>query len=248
MENKKVTIKSNIPVITERTTLDELIAILGPVTKARSTPNSKVLRENAGNPIVSVDRCVVYRNGYAVYDNDTGRTVVWVPDCSSFTYHFNKRKDSEQGNDIAESFVFSNETLKSLPWVIAITLIGEHRIEKLAMRRKGDRKENKSLIRGDNEEGDAMDELKGQENSFALEYFWREPQIGEDPETIYIHREAQMELLERMTSAQREAFVLYYQYGYTQYEIADILGISQNAVKCRLQGAVARMKYFHSFF
>ena len=242
MENRKVTSNCSIPVITEQTTLGELISALGPVIKAEMTPNSKTLREKAGNPIASVDRCVVYRNGYAVYDNETGRTVVWVPDCISFTYRFNKMKDSELGNEIAETFIFPDETLLSLPWPIAITLIGEHRIEKLAMRRKGDRKESKFLIRGDNEEGDSIDEMEEREDSLAKEYFWREDQLGDDPEMIVIRKECRQRALNSMTEKQRQAFILYYRYGFTQREIAENLSLARTTVMHRLEDALKKVK------
>ena len=38
------------------------------------------------------------------------------------------------------------------------------------MHRKGDRKESKSLIRGNNEEGDAMGDNEEHEDSLAKEY------------------------------------------------------------------------------
>ena len=67
---------STIHTITDNTTLGELLAILGDVTKTGKTPTSKTLREEAGEPIASEERCMVYANGYAVYDNGSGRTVV----------------------------------------------------------------------------------------------------------------------------------------------------------------------------
>lgn len=234
MENKNI--------ITENTTLGELLKILGPVSRADKTPTSKMLREEAGEPIASEARCKVYANGYAVYDNGSGRTVVWVPSCVAFTYHFNPMKESEKGGEIKESIDLPEGLLESQPWPIAITLIGDHRIENLSMQRKGDRKQSKSLIRGDNEEGDAMDEMDGREDSLAKEYTWRDEQVGEDPETIYIRQETRREMLESMTEKQRQAFILYFKYGYTQREIADMLGVAQRAVAYRIEGALGHMK------
>ena len=77
------TVNGSSNIITGNTTLAELISILGPVTKAAKTPTSKVLREEAGEPIASSpdplgygDGILVYSNGYAVYDNGSGCTVV----------------------------------------------------------------------------------------------------------------------------------------------------------------------------
>ena len=209
MENRKVTSNCSIPVITERTTLGELISVLGPVTKAKKTPTSKALRENAGTPIASAERCVAYSNGYAVYDNGTGRTVLWIPDCTSFTYSFNRMKKGERDSEMKESSDISEKMLESQPWPIGITLIGEHRIERLIMQRKGDRKQNKSLIHGDNEEREVMVQMEEQDDLLVKELFLREDQIGEDPEAIYIRKETQRRVLDSMTEKQRQAFILY---------------------------------------
>lgn len=50
------------------------------------------------NPIAETKdgACKVYANGYAVYRNETGTTVLWLHDCCSYTYWFTKGiKDSE---------------------------------------------------------------------------------------------------------------------------------------------------------
>ena len=227
-----------IPTITENTTLAELISILGPVTRAAKTPTSKALKEEAGDPIAMDECCKVYANGYAVYDNGSGRTVVWVPSCTSFTYNFDKMKESEKGGesiDLPEGF------LESQPWVIALTLIGDHRVEQNSMNRTGSRTGTKDYDSDDNgdKDGDAEDAL---EKSYRNEYNWREDRIGEDPLTIYIRKETRREMLECMTDKQREVFILYYQYGYTQQEIAEMLGSARTTIMHRLEGAVKKVK------
>jgi len=228
-----------IPAITENTTLGELITILGDVSKAEKTPTSKALRETAGDPIAECDGIRVYANGYGIYDNGSGRTVVWVPDCVSFTYRFDPMKESEKGGEIKEHIDLPEGFLESQPWMLAMTLIGDHRVETLSMQRKADRRQNKTLIRGDNEEGDAMEERV---DSLAKKYTWREDRIGEDPETIYIRKETRQEMLDSMSEKQREAFILYYYYGYTQQEIGKMLCISRDSVNDRLEGALKKVK------
>ena len=49
-------------------------------------------------------------------------------------------------------------------------------------------------------------------------------------------------MLESMTDKQREVFVMYFQEGYTQQEIADIIGATQQAVMDRLNRALDRAK------
>ena len=233
---------SNGNIITENTTLGELIKLLGPVSRADKTPTSKALRETAGEPIAESNSILIYANGYAVYDGDSGRTVVWIPSCVAFTYHFDPMKESEKGGEIRESVDLPAGLLESQPWPIAITLIGDHQAERRSMHRKGDRKETKSLIRGDNEEGDAMEGNDEHEHSLAKEYSWRDEQIGEDPESIYIRMESRQEALANMTNKQRQAFLLYFKYGYNQREIADMLGVAQRAVAYRIEGALGHMK------
>lgn len=250
MENKNTTntINGN-GIITGNTTLGELLGILGPVTRAEKTPTSRKLREEAGEPIASSpdplgygDGILVYSNGYAVYDNGSGRTVVWVPDCVSFTYYFDKMKESEKGGEIKEHIDLPEGLLESQPWVIALTLVGDHRVEQNSMnRRQGGRKGTRDYNADDNgdKDGDA-EEAVG--DSYENGYTWREDQIGEDPETIYIRKETRREMLESMTGKQREVFILYYYYGYRQREIAEMLGIDRASVEDRLNGALKKVK------
>ena len=233
-----------IHTITKNTTLGELLAILGDVTKAGKTPTSKTLREEAGEPIATEERCKVYANGYAVYDNGSGRTVVWVPACVAFKYQFDPMKETEKGYGIAENLDLTEGLLESLPWPVAITLIGDHRIERLSMQRKADRRQNKSLIRGDNEEGDAQEDMEGQEDSLAKEYTWEEGRFGEDPLATLIRREDHEEMIQRMTAKQRGVFLLYVRYGYKQREIADMIGVTQRSVSYRLEGALKHVKNY----
>lgn len=246
MENKTIITESinnsTIPTITENTTLGELISILGPVTKAAKTPTSRKLAEEAGEPIAANDDILVYANGYAVYDNGSGRTVVWVPSCTSFTYYFDKMKESEKGGEIKQSIDLPEGFLESQPWVIAITLIGDHRVDQNSMnRRMGGRKGTKDYDAEDkgDKDGDAEDAI---EESYRNEYNWREDRIGEDPLTIYIRKETRREMLESMTPEQREVFILYFQYGYKQREIADMLGIDRSSVRSRMNYALKKVK------
>ena len=40
--------------------------------------------------------CEVFSNGYAVYDNGDRKTVLWVPDCGTYTYYFGQLRDNEK--------------------------------------------------------------------------------------------------------------------------------------------------------
>lgn len=226
--------------ITTNTTLGELLAILNLGEKPHETPTPRMLRETAGDPVATEERCIVYPNGYAVYDNGSGRTVVWLPDCVSFTYYFVKPKESEVGI-VPEKETLPDGLLESLAWPIAVTLIGDHRVEDNLMNRTGSRTGTKDYDADDNgdKDGDAEDAF---ERSYQNEFFWREGRFGENPEDAYIRKETLREMLESMTEKQRKVFILYYRYGYKQPEIAEILGITKQSVNERLAGALCRAK------
>lgn len=223
------------------TTLKNLIDTLGPVKKADKTPTSRKLREEAGDPILTTEAILIYACGYAVYENESGKTVMWVPGCTSFTYYFGKLTEAER-KYMNQTDALPEGMLEEMPWDLALTLIGDHRIEANRMNSAvGSRKGTIDLdtfLYGD-KDGDA-EEMR--ERSYRKDYEWREDQVGEDPETIYIRKESREEALASMTARQREVFVLYYNQGYKQKEIADMLGIAQQRVSKHLDKALVKMK------
>lgn len=211
--------------------LRNLIDTLGPVKKADKTPTSRKLREEAGEPIITTDTILIYACGYAVYENESGRTVMWVPGCTSFTYHFNKLTEPET-QYMNETEALPDGMLEAMPWELVLTMIGDHRIEANSLNRAGGRAGRQYFECGD--DGDKDDDPEeARERSYRKDYAWREDKMGESPETIYIRKETREEVLAAMTDKQREVFVLYYDRGYRQQEIAEMMGISQQGV-CKL--------------
>jgi len=239
--NAAANVNLAFPTITPGTTLGDLIAALRLGEKPHDMPTPKALRETAGDPVAAAEGILVYGNGYAVYDNGSGRTVIWLPDCLSFTYYFNPMKDSEIGGEIKQTCELPDGLLASEPWPIAVTLIGDHRVENNIMNRMGSRTGTKDYDADDNgdKDGDAEDAV---EKAYRTEYTWTEGRFGEDPLEHVLREERRREMLEAMTDKQREVFILYYQEGYNQYEIADMLGISQKGVAYRLEGAVKKVR------
>ena len=47
---------------------------------------------------IDTDLChlEVFANGYAIYDNGDRKTVLWVPDCGSYTYNFGQLREDER--------------------------------------------------------------------------------------------------------------------------------------------------------
>ena len=270
MENTKnsITINGNVTVnvtnnaitptdtneinITENTTLGELLKLLNLGEKPHEIPTPKKLRENAGKPIAfypvpesaSVENveCTVYSNGFAVYDNGSGRTVIWLPDCTSFTYVFARPKSSEDGK-IPYKKQISDEMLESLSWFMAVMLIGDHRVENNLMNRKSSRKGAKDYDTDDY--GDKCGEAEeAVEEEYRDEFFWNEGRFGENPLDALIRKERNAAMLAAMTDKQREVFLLYYKEGYTQQQIADMLGCVVSMVNKHLKASLKRIKKF----
>ena len=243
MEKKNVVtaVTSGSFVITDRTPLGELLGVLHLTSTSRKpckTPTYKKLRETAGDPIAVCMGCEVFCNGWAVYRNKTGRTVVWLPSCANFTYYFNELKNCEKEylNQTAE---IKEEQLMSKSWVLALTLVGDHRVEKNNMNWTGSRigtRVYESVDEEGNENGDIEEiaySMGGRENDRAL---------GANPLDVFAEKESFEHLMRCLTEKQKEVVVLYYRDGYTQQEIGNILGISRDSVADRLESALKRIK------
>jgi RNA polymerase sigma factor (sigma-70 family) len=235
MENSKFN-------ITEKTTLGELLAILHLGEKPGKTPTPKELRETAGDPVAEEERCLVYSNGWVVYDNGSGRTVLWLPDCVSFTYQFIKPEKNE-AREVSACEELPEGLLASQPWPIAVTLAGDHRIEGNLMNRTGSRKGTKAY------EYEVVPEFEEDtpEETFIKELFFHDASVCENPETGFIRKEMIQEMLNRMTERQRKAFVLVYRDGYSEVEAACLMHISQQSVYRLLTRARATAKKFLKF-
>ena len=131
--------------------------------------------------------------------------------------------------------------LEEMPWEMALTLIGDHRIEANSLNRAGSRSGRADFRSQD--DGDKDDELEeAMERSYRKDYAWREDRIGEDPETIYIRKETREEALAALTDKQREVFRLYYEEGYRQREIAEMMNVAQQTVSRLLDKALNRIR------
>ena len=229
--------------ITEKTTLGELLDILQLGERPVRTPTPRFLRENSGEPVAQKECCIIYRNGWAVYEGESGYTVLWLPECTQFVYCFDKPKASEE-SVVPERVCLPAGLLASQPWPLAVTLLGEHRVETNMMNRTGSRKGTKAY------EYDHLPEYQEDtpEDAFMKELFYQSTLPCENPETAYIRKELIQEMLDAMTDKQRKAFVLYYRYGYTQFEIADMMHISQQSVNRLLDRATfIAKKYLKSY-
>lgn len=202
-----------LPPITAKTTLGEVIAMLRLGERPVKTPGTKILRMSS-EPIADMNGCTLFRNGFAIYENASGRTVVWLPYCTSFTYYFNKLRDAEK-DTLSETYELPEGFLETQPWVIAVTLIGDHRIEHNSMNRTGSRKDTVDLASKDN--GDKAGEMEEViADPFRRAFNWYDGHMGENPQDAVERRETREEMLADMTDKQREVFIMYYRDGMSQ--------------------------------
>lgn len=231
--------------VTEETTLRELLEMIGAVDRAEKTPTSKALREKKREdgtmeqvqPLAETANgdCKVYANGYAVYSNNTGTTVLWLADCCSFTYQFDALKENGK-NYVPQKSIVGEDVLGNQPWFMAVMLRGDHQVETNSMNRQFDRKGAKKEI---------WDEDESEEKR---EKRWNPGYHFESPEAAYIKKEILQEQLAKLTDRQREVFILYHRCGYNQQEIADMLKLNRLTVREYLKVAEAKIRNFEKLF
>ena len=241
MENK-TTFNAQLT-ITPRTKLGEVLEMLDLGEKPAKTPSVKALYEESA-PIAEMNGCALFRNGFVVYTNRSGRTVIWLPRCTYFTYYFNKLRDAEK-DTLHETFTLPEGYLEKQRWVVAVTLIGEHRIEANAMNRTGSRKDTVDLAskdRGDKD--DRVEEVVA--DPYRRAFNWYDGHMGENPLDAIIRRENREEMLAAMTDKQREVFIMYYRDAMTQEQIAETIGVTKQSVSARLINALEIAKKIFS--
>ncbi len=217
-------------------TLKDLLASLDAVSKMEKAPTPKALREGAGKPVAELPGLQVYQNGYAVYENSSGRSVFRAAEGLSFTYCFQPARPGEN-SPLPTSFTIPRKVLEELPWYIPLTLVGDYRVEyngRIHSRECSLNLEDPGML--DN----LLSEKEYSSDSFGFGF-----SLGENPESTLIRRETNEELLSALTGRQREVFALYYLEGCNQYEIADMLGMSRPAVSRLLRRALDRLEGSH---
>lgn len=162
--------------------------------------------------------------------NSTGRTVVLLPKCTEFTYHFGELKPCEK-EYLKQKDKLEDGFLEGQSWVLAITLIGEYRIEANLMNRTGSRAGTR-LYSSVDEEGNDTGDIE--EIAYIKGYKMNDRSLGIDPIDAFAEKEYMEQLMSCLTEKQREVIVLYYHEGYTQQQIGEILGISRESVADRL--------------
>lgn len=200
-----------------------------PLKKAKRRPGAIQLRTEV--PRIAVKEigdeglCEVFANGYGIYDNGNRKTVLWVADCGSITYHFTKLRDNEKQYQLEKDTV-GRDTLGPAPWYIALMLRGEDSIEY-------NLDHPKSI-------GTMSDSGKKEDFEVKPATHWIAGCHFDNPEEAYIKKEEAAELRRKVSGLkqkQRDAVDLYYYEENSQEEAAERLGISQSSFSERLSNA-----------
>ncbi len=214
---------------TQTFTLQELIRKTARVSPAAKTPTPAALKKSCGEPLTQIPGLRVYGNGYAVYENASGRSVFPVEDGRSFTFSFQPARPG-QPSEVADSCRIPERVMDGLPWYVPLTLAGDYRVEN---NRRLHRREYslEAMLPG---EGGALAGEGGPGGA--------ERNACEGPERALIRKENLREMLEALTARQREVFTCCCLEGRSQQEAAESLGIARSAVSRSLSRALARIR------
>ena len=195
--------------------------------------------------------CEVFENGYAVFDNGTRKTVVWVPDCPKAARYYypatfdekckeERRLRGEDPEDDPDCRIIEGtepgedrldeEQLAEMTWYLAVVIAGENRIEQ--------------NLEHPISSGSRSDRYNDDLDSTGR-YSWSCGARFQNPEDAVLYREEQAERCADLTEKQREVYRYYYEEEYTQEEIAGMLGISHQAVCDRLESVRKKIAEYY---
>ena len=236
--SKQEQIKSRDRQDLENISIFELIRMLGDIRRALRHPTSKQLAETGGEPVTSSCGCTVYPNGYIRYERDGMRTVIWLPDCTEYTCWFVQQ--TGKFADIVPDRV--SYDLSEFPWMYAVILRGEARIDQGLMHLRGDRMRIDCDV-GENPDACKEDAYNVLDAVLDMEcVIWRGCVYIPGPEETVIIRETIREALSRLTEEQRHIVLEYYYEGYTLEEIGKEYGTSAAAVQKRIQRVCSQLQ------
>ena len=149
-----------------------------------------------------------------------------MPDCTKRTYFFGKLNDNQK-DYLRETDEVGEDVLGVCPWYMALILAGEHCIE-------ANMAHPKSV--------GVASIFDQAECDVEKAYRWVGGTRFENPEEAYLRKEAAEERRKALTDKQWEVYVMRYEEGLSEYEIAEKLSITQKAVHCRLEGVRKKAK------
>ena len=183
----------------------------------RVTP--RMLRESARPVLIRLlpgdARIEVYPNGYALYWNESGRTVLRAADCGTCVWHFLPLRETEIDEESPLPSV-AEADMSELPWELALMLAGENRIS-LHQHWNAAKKDSW-------QEGDPAQEAHSR---------WTSAIRSENPETLYLRQEQQLEIRKiasQLPPRQHEVFTFCMEEGGSLTELACQRGVAVSSV------------------
>ena len=204
----------------EQITLRELLEMITPAGLSR-VPGKMVLKENATRIasheseefVISVFSC-----GYALAESGKRWTVFNVSGCGGYEYAADE-DDRQLLRD--EDFKFEDAYFLDLPWPVRLSMEALDRLES-----NNDANES-ALLSEHPEEPGPRGRVYGRYLSVEDEV------IGK------IEYE---EMLAKLTPKQRQAYVLYFEEGYTLQEIGAMFSVSHEAISNRIKSLVTKLQ------
>lgn len=156
-----------------------------------------------------------------------------------FTYRFNGLRDAEK-DYLRETAEITEEQMLHTRWAAAVALWGEERITQHLNRGIGNAETTEDTETGDDE----LETEAEAEDTEGRNFVWDDETLGVDPLDAVIRRETRAAMLSEMTDKQRDVFVLYYKYGWTQQQIAEYMAISRTTLREHLKYASRKVKKY----
>ena len=208
----------------DKLTLRELLTMISS-TAGVSLPTAKALR-TSGDPIAIYSTnnftISVYPSGFALAVSYKRTTVVRVDECTDYNYDTLHEELANCNNSVTPSHI-GFEVFLDAAWPVRVTMTAEDRLEEnndLAVRR-------------------AISEHPQVAADVQQYNRWLH---GESVENQVFGRMMKEEMLKNLTDKQKEVMILYYREGYTQAEIAEMLGLGRRTVSDRIEAALKKIR------
>ena len=204
----------------EEITLRELLRMITPTGLSR-VPGKVMLKENATR-IASHESdeflLSVFSCGYALAESGKRWTVFNVSGCGGYEYEAN---EDDRQLLRGEDYRFEDAFFLDLPWPVRLSMEALDRLES-----NNDANENALLSEHPDEPGPG-----GRLHNRYVSV--------EDEVIAKIEYE---EVMSKLTPKQRQAYVLYFDEGYTQQEIGAMFTVSHEAISKRIRSLITKLQ------
>ena len=198
--------------LNDKMTLRDLLMLIDTTTGV-SIPTAKALSAS-GKPIavytVPNFSISVYSSGFALAVSYKRTTVVRVDECGDYNYD-TLNPDLVNCQKSAIPSHIGSEVFLDIAWPVRVIMTAEDQLER-------------------NNNGSAWSKICLHPDIAAYVKEYNRSIHGSSIEDMSIEKIAKEEMLKKMTDKQRKVYILYYDEGYTQSEIAEMMRISQKAV------------------